>query len=185
MPFLGVVIIFKSGTYISVVDPRLMNRALLIIFILTVILPLTIMPFYLYTRLVRKVEMKSTRERVIPYFMTFVLFYLAHFIVKKMPLDYFFSIYLFAASITVLIMLIITYFWKISAHMVGIGGFIGLVMSVTLRFGANFMIILIIAVILAGITAYSRLILASHNPSQVYSGFLLGFFIISFFCLFF
>lgn len=185
MPFLGVVIIFKSGTYISVIDPRLMNSTLLIIFILTVVLPLSFMPFYLYTRLVRNVEMNSTRERVIPYFMTFVLFYITHIIVKRLPLDYFFSVYLFAASIAVLILVIISYFWKISAHMVGIGGFTGLVISLTLRFNANFMVILIIAIILSGITGYSRLILTSHKPSQVYTGFGLGFFIISFFCLFF
>lgn len=185
MPFLGVVIIFKSGTYISIVDPRLMNTTLLIIFALTLALPLSIMPFYLYTRMTRSIEMKNKRERIIPYFITFVLFYIAHFIIKKMPLDYFFVIYLFAASVSVLLLLIISYFWKISAHMVGIGGLIGLVLSISLRFGVNFMGILIIALIVAGIIGYSRLILTSHNPSQVYSGFGLGFFIISFFCLFF
>ena len=185
MPFLGVIAIFKSGTYISVIDPRLMNLTLLIIFILTLVLPVSVIPFYLYTRLVRKIEMRSTRERVIPYFMTFVLFYIAYFIVKKLPLDYFFSIYLFAASVSVLILLIISYFWKISAHMVGIGGFIGLIASISLRFGANFTGLLIIAIIIAGVTGYARLILSSHNPSQVYSGFGLGFLTISFFCLFF
>ncbi len=185
MPFLGLVIILKADTYISFIELRLMIKILLFIFILTVILPLSFLPFYLYARVVRKAEMNSTRERVIPYFLTFILFYIAHFIVKKLPLNDIYSLFLFAVSVSVLVMSIITYFWKISAHMVGVGGLNGLVISLSLRYGVNFMVIMIIVIILAGVTAYSRLILASHKPSQVYSGFALGFFIISFFCLFF
>jgi hypothetical protein len=185
MPFLGLLIILKADTYISFIEHRLMIKILLFVFILTVVLPLSFLPFYLYARMVRKVEMNSTRERVIPYFLTFILFYIAHFLVKKLPLNDIYSLFLFAVSVSVLVMSIITYFWKISAHMVGIGGLTGLIISLSLRYGMNFMVILIAAIILAGITGYSRLMLASHKPSQVYSGFALGFFIISFFCLFF
>lgn len=185
MPFLGIITIFRSGTYISIVDPRLMNITLLIVFIFTIVLPLSIIPFYFYTRLIRKIEMNSTKERLVPYFATFVFFYIAHVVIKKLPLNYFFSIYMFASAISVLIVLIVSYFWKISTHMVGIGGFIGLVISLSIRMATNLLGILIIAIILAGITGYSRLKLNSHSPSQVYSGFGLGFFTITFFCLFF
>jgi membrane-associated phospholipid phosphatase len=185
MPILGIITIFRSGTYISVVDPRLMNITLLIVFILTVVLPLSIIPFYFYTRLIRKIEMNRTKERLVPYFITFVFFYIAHIVIKKLPLNYFFSIYMFASSISVLIVLIISYFWKISTHMVGIGGFIGLVLSLSLRMSTNLMGILIVAIIMAGIIGYSRLELNSHSPSQVYSGFGLGLFTVSFFCLVF
>jgi hypothetical protein len=185
MPFLGLLIIFRADTYMSFIEHRLLIKILIFIFVLTVALPLSFLPFYLYARLVRKVEMNSTRERVIPYFLTFILFYIAHFMVKKLPLNDIYSLFLFAVSVSVLVMSIITYFWKISAHMVGIGGITGLIISLSLRYGANYMVMLIVAIILAGITGYSRLMLASHKPSQVYSGFALGFFIISFFCLFF
>jgi membrane-associated phospholipid phosphatase len=185
MPFLGIITIFFSGSYISVVDPRLMNITLLIVFILTVVLPLSIIPFYFYKRLIRKIEMNSPRERLVPYFITFIFFYIAHIIIKKLPLNYFFSIYMFASAISVLIVLIVSYFWKISTHMVGIGGFVGLVISLSFRMDTNLMGILIIAILLAGITGYSRLELNSHSPSQVYSGFGLGLFTTAFFCLVF
>jgi hypothetical protein len=185
MPFLGMIIILRADTYISVIDPRLMTRILIIIFILTVVLPLSFLPFYFYTRIVRKAEMNSTKERVIPYFLTFILFYIAHFLVKRLPLSDIYSLFLFAVSVSVLVMSIITYFWKISAHMVGLGGLTGLVISLSLRYGVNYMVILIIVIMLAGIAGYARLVLTSHNPPQVYSGFALGFLIISFFCLFF
>ena len=185
MPILGIITIFKSGTYISVVDPRLMNITLLIVLLLTVVLPLSITPFYFYTRLIRKIEMNSNKERLVPYFLTFIFFYVSHVIIKKLPLNYFFSVYMFASAISILIVLIISYFWKISTHMVGIGGFVGLTISLSLRMAANLLGILLIAIIIAGIIGYSRLKLSSHNPSQVYSGFGLGFFTITFFCLFF
>ena len=185
MPLLGIITIFKSGTYISFIDNHWVNITLLIVFILTFVLPLSIIPFYYYTRLVRSVQMKNPKERIIPYFITFLLFYIAHVIIKKLPLDYFYSIYLFAASISVLLVIIISYFWKISTHMVGIGGLTGLILSLSLRMTANLMGILIIAIIVAGILGTSRLKLNSHSPSQVYLGFILGFFTIVFFCLFF
>jgi membrane-associated phospholipid phosphatase len=129
--------------------------------------------------------MKNHKERIIPYFITFLLLYIAHVIIKKLPLDYFYSTYLFAASISVLLVIIISYFWKISTHMVGIGGFTGLILSLSLRMTANLLGILIIAIIVAGILGTSRLKLNAHNPSQVYMGYILGFFTIVFFCLFF
>ncbi len=185
MPLLGIITIFKSGTYISYIDNRWVNITLLIVFILTVVLPLSITPFYYYTRIVRSIRMESHKERIIPYFITFALFYVAHLIIKKLPLNYFYSVYLFAASISVLMVIIISYFWKISTHMVGIGGLIGLILSLSLRMTANLMGILIITLIVAGILGTSRLKLNSHSPSQVYSGFILGFFSIVIFCLFF
>lgn len=185
MPFLGIVTILKSGAYISYVESRWVNLILLITFILTIVLPLSLTPFYYYSKLIGSIRMKNSRERIVPYFITFILFYSAHFIIKKLPLNYFYSVYLFAASVSVLLVIIITYFWKISTHMVGIGGLVGLIFSLSLRMTVNLMGILIIAIIVAGILGASRLRLNSHSPSQVYSGFILGFITIGFFCIFF
>ena len=185
MPLIGIITILKSGAYIAYIDSHWVNHTLLIVFVLTVVLPLSLTPFYYYTRLVRSIRMKNHRERIVPYFITFILFYTAHFIIKKLPLNYFYSIYLFAASVSVLLVIIISYFWKISTHMVGIGGLVGLIFSLSLKMTVNLMGVLIIAIIVTGILGTSRLRLNSHSPSQVYSGFILGLITIGFFCLFF
>src|SRR3972149_9728143 len=94
--------------------------------------------------------------------------------VRKLPVSSVYQRFLFASCISVLLVLTISYFWKISAHLVGWGGLTGLIASLSLRFHTDLMIFLIIALILSGITAFARLRLNAHNQSQVYSGFLLG-----------
>ena len=185
MPFIGIITILKSGAYIVYIDSRWANIILLVVFVLTIVLPLCLLPFYYYSKMIGNIRMKNSRERIVPYFITFILFYAAHFIVKKLPVNYFYSVYLFAAAVSVLLVIIISYFWKISTHMVGIGGLAGLIFSLSFRMTVNMMGILIIAIVIAGLMGASRLKLNSHNPLQIYSGFLLGFITIGFFCMFF
>ena len=69
----------------------------------------------------------------------------------------------------------ISYFWKISAHLVGWGGLVGLILILSLRFNTDLMLFLILAILSSGFIGFARLKLEAHNPLQVYSGFLLGF----------
>lgn len=67
---------------------------------------------------------------------------------------------------------IITFFWKISAHMMSMGGLIGAVLTISYYvLGTNPYVLFIILFILAGCLGTSRLILQRHTPAQVYIGF--------------
>jgi len=79
------------------------------------------------------------------------------------------------ASLTVAACLIISYWWKISIHLVGIGGLIGFLIAFSLRLYTDVLLSLIIAILIAGMLASARLYSKAHKPLQVYSGFLLGF----------
>jgi hypothetical protein len=81
---------------------------------------------------------------------------------------------MFAACVSVLLVLAISYFWKISAHLVGWGGVVGLIVILSYQFGSDMMIFLVVAILFSGITAFARLRLNEHIPLQVYTGFLLG-----------
>lgn len=71
--------------------------------------------------------------------------------------------------------LLITLFWKISLHMLGIGGLIGGVLSVCFNVtGTNLVFLFMILFLLAGCLGVSRLYLKKSTPAQVYVGFLLG-----------
>jgi len=62
--------------------------------------------------------------------------------------------------------------------MVGWGGLVGLISSLSVRFNTDLMLFLVIGLFLAGIAAYARLRLDAHKPVHVYSGFLVGYFTI-------
>lgn len=64
--------------------------------------------------------------------------------------------------------------WKISAHMIGIGGLTGALVCMTLLLETNMISFIVFAIIASGITATSRLTLNAHTPHQLVAGYLLG-----------
>ena len=86
-----------------------------------------------------------------------------------------FYAYMLGGLITLLITLLITIRFKISIHMVGMGGLMALIIFISFYLKVNLSFYLILAVLIAGITGTARLQLKAHNPVEVYSGFILGF----------
>jgi len=81
-------------------------------------------------------------------------------------------------AITVIaIALLVTLKWKISVHMLGVGGLLGALIGLNYRFSLDWLIIIIFVTLLSGLIGFARLETKSHNPNQVYIGFLIGFII--------
>lgn len=72
------------------------------------------------------------------------------------------------------ISLIITTRWKISIHMLGIGGVIGAIIGISQRFQFDHSLLLMGLILFAGLIGFARLKTNSHNYRQVYAGFILG-----------
>lgn len=58
--------------------------------------------------------------------------------------------------------------------MVGIGGMLGVLISVSYLIKFDFTLFYMVIIVIAGLIAFARLNLKEHEPSQIYSGFLLG-----------
>lgn len=58
--------------------------------------------------------------------------------------------------------------------MVGAGSFFGMLLGISILFGAQYIWFAIVAALLSGIIAVSRLRLGTHKPIQIYAGFVLG-----------
>jgi membrane-associated phospholipid phosphatase len=70
----------------------------------------------------------------------------------------------------------ITRSWKISIHMVGIGGLLGAVLALTTyHYPMDALILLCSIILIAGGLASARLWLGAHTKGQVYAGFAVGF----------
>jgi membrane-associated phospholipid phosphatase len=80
--------------------------------------------------------------------------------------------------VAVVSLTVITFFWKMSAHMIGLGGLLGVVLVLGSKF-PTFEVVypLLGAIILCGLVASSRLLLQAHKPLEVYAGLLAGFMI--------
>jgi len=73
-----------------------------------------------------------------------------------------------------LLLLLINFEFKISAHMAGIGGVTGLLTGIGIRMNIDMTFLIIIAIAIAGLIGFARLKQNAHKPPEVYLGFLTG-----------
>jgi hypothetical protein len=175
MPMIGLLLISNSGTYAADLDPRFTYFIYLSVFLLTLMTPVSMILLLYYTHLAKNLEFSERRERQLPLYITLFFYVATYILIRKLPVSQVYQRFIFSACLSVLFVLAISYFWKISAHMVGWGGLVGLIVVLSFRFDSDLMLFLIISILLAGITAFARLRLDEHKPVQIYSGFLIGF----------
>lgn len=175
IPMFGLLVISNSGTYAADLDKQFMQFIYLSTFILTLLLPGILIPLFFYSGLARNITFSERRERLIPLYITLVFYLAAYFLIKKLPISMVYQRFIFAACLSILFLLTISYFWKISAHLVGWGGLVGLVLSLSLRFNTDLMLFMILVVLLTGCVGFARLRLNAHSPLQIYAGFMVGF----------
>lgn len=149
----------------------------------TVLFPLLFI-FLLYKKkLVHSLFLESREERIYPILIIAIFYYLTYYLMKGIRISPVFSYYMLGATFLAISALIITFYRKISLHMLGIGGMSGLILGLTFNLSSNMVYFLLLAIFISGITGFARLKLNSHKPSEIYSGFLVGAFIM--FVLFF
>ena len=177
MPLLGVIFIFYSGSYVSFLPSDVKRIILLVIAANTLGLPLLMMPLFIQFGAVKSLAMESSKERVLPLAFTLIPYILSVYFLIKLPIPVVVAGFMLGASIIVASCLIISYWWKISIHLVGIGGIVGFIIAFSIRLYTDILPYLLVAIFIAGLLASARLLSKSHKPSQVYSGFILGFII--------
>ena len=174
MPTIGLLILFNTHSILVYTYPSVKRAIYIITFFGTSILPLSFIPFFLYSKFLNNFFMNERKERVIPFLITTVLYFFTYFLIWRFPLSDFVKQFLLACAVSIGLVTLISFIWKISAHMVGIGGIVGLLISLMIHENANILVYLIPAIVAAGLIGSSRLVLQVHNPPQVYAGFLLG-----------
>ena len=140
MPTYGFTFIFFSTNYISDVTPLNLKVVILsVTFIFTFLLPSVNAFILLKMGRIKSLEMETSAERVIPFSTTaiyyFALFYLFHHAnfpdFYKVTVIDFLNILNLGAAISILLTLIINFKWKISAHLIGIGGLTGATLGIS------------------------------------------------------
>lgn len=126
-------------------------------------------------------KMENREERILPFTITGISYFLCyHTLFGQFNYQASVLLHLFfiGCVLSILFALAITIKWKISIHMIGIGGFTGAIFLISSMPGSTEVLLpeLIIALLISGIVAYSRLKLNAHSIKQVVAGYALGFF---------
>lgn len=175
MPTYGVMLLFMY-TYFGVAYSNRFWHIVTPIMLFSFVIPGILIYLLLRIGLISDLSLKVRKERFYPYFITLLSYSAMVIFYYKAQMPTWF-ITMMAGSIAIMIIaILITLVWKISAHMFGVGGLVGGVMSVCYYVEHSNPYWLFIGLfILAGSVGTSRLILKRHTLSQVIAGFLLGF----------
>ncbi len=175
MPAYGILILFFiSGTFLSYLAGPVKNIVLIIIAVNTIILPLSVVPFYISQKIIKSIHMETTRERIIPLAMNSIFFYLGFYLLNRLQVPDLIKMYVLASFSVVVVTLLVSLKWKISIHMIGIGGLTGAIISISWHLGVDMKAVWMGLILCSGLIGFARLELNKHTPAQVYSGFFTG-----------
>jgi len=175
MPLYGMAIIFSAPTLFGYLSFNIKKLLLLILLVNNVLLPLSLLPFFVHRQIISSWNLSERKDRYIPLMLTTLLYGTTSYIIYKFPIPGFLKSFIFATAILSLAVTLINLRWKISLHSVGAGALIAIVLILSLKMLAPMEGYIISAILAAGLTLSSRLMLNQHNPQQVWVGLMTGF----------
>jgi membrane-associated phospholipid phosphatase len=127
----------------------------------------------------KSIHMETIQDRAIPFSITCIYYLLTlYFLYEKTEIDPILWQVLAVISIVVIGLTGVTFFWKMSAHMTGMGGLLAIVIVLGIKFPTfKALYPLLLAISLNGIVGSARLYLNVHRPMEIYVGLIFGFLI--------
>lgn len=166
-------------SYSTVVHPMPLVWSLVAVLgtlVFTCIIPITAIWILMRKGEVKDLQITDARERTVPYLYSILGFgFWCYLLIAILHVPVYICFVAVGATVALALVMLINRQWKISAHLTGLGGLFGGLISYCLGIGAFptwSTLILWLSVIL--IVMYARLRLDAHTPAQVSAGFLLG-----------
>ena len=175
---------------VSSIGDQLSKTLIIRIFLSTFFIPAFSVVMLRFLGMIDSLEMQNKQERIGPYIITgiFYLWMFRNFVSNShIPTAY--TSFVLGATIALFIAFFINIFSKISAHAVGMGGLVSMVVITMVLFSydtisinstilGNFQLslntVLMAVIVLAGLVGTSRLMLQAHEPRDLYGGFIVG-----------
>lgn len=167
------------------ISPKLLDvtgarfKLLLIVFALTCIFPMITIAVLHNFKVIKDKRLISRKERLIPYITGTIYYAFAVFHVIYTHEPQWLVMFFVGGMLTCLISTIVNFWWKISAHMAGMGGLVALLwqidaMELEIISQPWMVLYILIAIFLSGLLGSARLLLKRHTLPQVLAGFLNG-----------
>lgn len=146
------------------------------IFISTFLMPAAAIALFWASGLIRSLAMDERKDRHLPHLTAFLCYLgVAYLLDNFLPMLRLPFCLMLGSAISVGLTGIITLFWKISSHMVGMGGLLGFQLFIARQaVPASFFLPILISILLCGAVASARYFLKAHDGLQLLAGFFLG-----------
>lgn len=175
MPTLAVLILFSIPSYVAYSTPA-MARWLIVglVFLNTCVAPFLVILLMKKTGLIKDFLLQDKNERIYPMLVSVFFYLFTYYLFRQANLPSLLNYFIMGATLLVLLGFVITFYWKISLHMVSMGGFTGYLIAVSLILGYELHTFIVGSILVSGLVGSARIRLNAHNQSQVYTGFITG-----------
>ncbi len=175
IPSYALLLLFGQSAYFIMMIPANFRWAMLgLIFGNTVLLPVIIIWMMRAKGLISSMHLSERRERTFPFIVTALAYFVTYYMLRKLGLPSIYLLFFLGGAILTVLATGINFFWKISIHMLGMGGLTGGFIGLMLFRSIYSPMLLIVIILLSSLVAFSRLKLNVHNEAQVYVGYVLG-----------
>ena len=124
------ILLALTFTYLAIYPPMMKAWLATGAFLSTAIIPGAFILLMIKNGAAVDMELSDRHERAVPYLIFISSILICAFYMYKMMLPFWFVSLLLGACVALIIALVINFFWKISAHMLGIGGLLGGIMGI-------------------------------------------------------
>ncbi|MCF0072206.1 hypothetical protein LZD49_17125 [Dyadobacter sp. CY261] len=165
---------------VSAFELPALGSLLLLLWLNTFIAPAIMMFYFKKTGVITSLYVEDAAERRLPYFSCIVIYALATYVFgwKLEPISELapqISVILASVTLSLILVTMISNFWKISAHATGIGGAIGMLSGLMVRFDELALLTpLLLTILISGWIMSARLQLNAHTPGQIIAGIFCG-----------
>lgn len=174
IPLYGLMLLYSAPTLLSYIPFHLKKMILVVVIADNILLPISVAAV-LYSRgAIKSIYLRERSERLFILTFCVIMYAITAFLLVKLPVASLFKAYFISVAAVTLVTMLISCFYRISLHAVGIGGLLALTVCLTLIFNVVYVNIIAFLVLLSGIVLTSRLYLEEHKPAEAWLGLLTG-----------
>lgn len=167
-------LMLQPGIYSIILPVRLYIWFLSLVFIFTLVIPVSSVLILLKFKAVDSIELNRRSERVIPLLIASSSYMALLYFLRPTNIPPVFLYVLYSATFALLAGLLINMLYKISLHTLGWGALAATLTSLSVHLGIPMLAYIVISILLSGIVGFARLKQNAHNQTQVYLGYLAG-----------
>ena len=175
VPIYATIIILFLSSILNIITLKVKLYFIATIALYTLCLPLFSILLMRYLGVVKNLDFSTKRERILPLLIVVSCYIVCANYMPVSIVSFVINKFLFAAIGCIVTAFIINLFWKISLHMIAMGGLVAVLVYSSLYGYGIPLWVLILTIITTGALASARLYLGCHNSAQVAVGYTLGF----------
>ena len=149
---------------------------LLSVALTTFLIPIISLGTLKFTATISNFWLNNRKERILPFFFMTVFYGLtAYMFITKIKVNGFLTVILITMTVMVLVVTLITIYWKISVHSTALSGLVGFILGLMVKVPSTELLYpLVTSILLTGAVMSARLALNAHTPVQILGGSIVG-----------